>query len=852
MFFFRMVVVANKRIKGEDKMTKRLLAMVMVLALVVMMPCVALSEEKLNENTSELIILKDDDNYSEDDGSLQNNNDKATIDSKDANKSADAEKEFELEVDNLDTFISQSISGPREIDLATANGTEYGPDPIFIIDHNDNKHGVVITGSYIIEQPTTTVPELFEQSIILVKAGFDGDITLNNIYIDATANGLGDHDEFAAFSIEPGANVNLILKNKNRLVSGHMRAALEVPEGAGVTIKDGGNGVLEALSGGGHIQAGSNGAGIGGRDYTFEESDSCGTIIIESGTIVALADNYGTGIGGGNGGNIIINGGNVTAVGDTGIGGGYNYGGSGGDGGNITINGGAVSVIGTIGGGHSSHGEAGSGGIVSINGGTIDVIGHIGGGIGQYGGDGGSIKISGGKTTVYSRSNSAAIGGGGSHTVGFGLFPGGDGGNITITGGTVNAYSNYVGIGGGSGQGDSENNYIGGNGASGNITISGEKTVVNAYGLQNDIGGAYDVRGNLNNEGSTSITSGSVYALSEKITGFSNVNMKQYKVTVINGSGNNKVNGVTVFAGTYKAVTGSNIIWDNSETRFTDNVQNGVAYIWADSSIPFEIAANYNNRTVKANRVGDYDFVIDIYTPPPPTRPSGGSGGSGGGGGGGGGGGRTTQVTTASSAATTTASSPLTADQASAAFNTGLTAAKAAGSAAVSVRVTNKDNIPLEVMQNVAQQAKNNGKAATIHADTVDASGSLLTRLYISPEKAIKAVNAAARYDDTAVSGIRTVYNTHFKNKVAVLQLGYVGALQPGQTREMGMEISLATKISLAGMDTTKLYFYIHDPSTNFYYPMTTAYSIDSVGFLHFKASKNGYVIISEGPLARK
>ena len=218
------------------------------------------------------------------------------------------------------------------------------------------------------------------------------------------------------------------------------------------------------------------------------------------------------------------------------------------------------------------------------------------------------------------------------------------------------------------------------------------------------------------------------------------------------------------------------------------------------------------------------------------------------GGGGGGGGGK--PVTAA--VATPTATTPLTAEQATAAFNTGLTAAKATGSAAVSTRVTNKDNIPLDVMQSVAQQAKNNGKTTTIHADTVDASGNILTRLYISPEKATKAVNVTARYDDTAVSAIRTMFNNHFKNKIAVMQLGYVGVLQPGQTRDIGMTVNVATKLSLAGMDTTKLRIYTYDPSTGYYYPVVTTYRIDTAGFLHFSINKSGYVIVSEGPLEKK
>ena len=73
-----------------------------------------------------------------------------------------------------------------------------------------------------------------------------------------------------------------------------------------------------------------------------------GTLIIESGTIVATGSGDGAGVGGGrggNGGNIIINGGTVTATGflfAAGMGGGI-----GGSGGNVIINGGFVTATST-------------------------------------------------------------------------------------------------------------------------------------------------------------------------------------------------------------------------------------------------------------------------------------------------------------------------------------------------------------------------------------------------------------------------------------------------------------------------------------------------------------------------
>ena len=115
--------------------------------------------------------------------------------------------------------------------------------------------------------------------------------------------------------------------------------------------------------------------------------------------------NSNAGIGGNSreaGGNLMICGGEISAIGGytggAGIGGGY-----GGNGGSITITGGTVTAI-----GGEADGGAGIGG-------------------GSYGGAGGNITITGGKVTAKGLTMSAGIGGG----------EDGTGGNITITGGEV-------------------------------------------------------------------------------------------------------------------------------------------------------------------------------------------------------------------------------------------------------------------------------------------------------------------------------------------------------------------------------------------------------------------------------
>ena len=203
--------------------------------------------------------------------------------------------------------------------------------------------------------------------------------------------------------------------------------------------------------------------GNGGNSY----GGSCGTIIINGGTVTATSTGYGAAIGGGfgdyggSGGTITINGGYVEASNQIGAGiGGGEGGGDGGSGGEITINGGSVIATGVngagIGGGQGDGGSqgGGSGGTITINGGSVIATGvngaAIGGGYsgGGTGGDGGTITITGGSVIATGNVNGAGIGSG------YGTR-GGSGGEVMITGGTVKASSSR-GAGIGVGYSDSE------------------------------------------------------------------------------------------------------------------------------------------------------------------------------------------------------------------------------------------------------------------------------------------------------------------------------------------------------------------------------------------------------------
>ena len=187
-----------------------------------------------------------------------------------------------------------------------------------------------------------------------------------------------------------------------------------------LTIK--GDGKLDAICR--HVESyGINNIGYGaGIGAGFDESKSCGNIVIEGGTITAAGTSSAAGIGAaykGTCGTITIRGGKVTALGGTfaaGIGSGngnssnVNWGKCG----NITISGGTVEATGNNGGAGIGGGTNGKCGTITISGGTIEATGNNGGaGIGGgINGKCGTITISDGNVTASGGSFAAGIGGG--------------------------------------------------------------------------------------------------------------------------------------------------------------------------------------------------------------------------------------------------------------------------------------------------------------------------------------------------------------------------------------------------------------------------------------------------------
>lgn len=201
---------------------------------------------------------------------------------------------------------------------------------------------------------------------ITIKSNVTANVILSNVSISSSNTPI---------DIETGATLNLTLLRENTLTSNTgENAALHVPTGAKLVITDESTGSLNATGGhrsagiGGNLEENSGDVEIHGGTITAKSpyqsngggagigggwGGSNGSVTITGGYVNASSANGGAGIGAGygwsrNGGKVTITGGTVIANGvgqsyrqGAGIGGGHNNG----DGGNVVITGGNVQAI---------------------------------------------------------------------------------------------------------------------------------------------------------------------------------------------------------------------------------------------------------------------------------------------------------------------------------------------------------------------------------------------------------------------------------------------------------------------------------------------------------------------------
>ncbi|MGM9650491.1 MAG: InlB B-repeat-containing protein [Faecousia sp.] len=201
---------------------------------------------------------------------------------------------FDISEGNV-TVVDGDTAGKIKVEYGGGSATEeFDPSQVITVT------GTVSGGSLTIDTATA----------VTIKAS---NLTINNGYNDYMSPMYLRND---------AANVTLVLEGENLFVGGRDQAGIVVETGRTLTIT--GTGSLEARAEDHNLgYTPSCGAGIGGR-----VNESCGTVIIESGTVTAIGGTYAAGIGGGgkygagsttgNGGNVTIYGGTVTATGNGG------------------------------------------------------------------------------------------------------------------------------------------------------------------------------------------------------------------------------------------------------------------------------------------------------------------------------------------------------------------------------------------------------------------------------------------------------------------------------------------------------------------------------------------------------
>ncbi|MEG1632311.1 MAG: Ig-like domain-containing protein [Hydrogenoanaerobacterium sp.] len=170
-----------------------------------------------------------------------------------------------------------------------------------------------------------------------------------------------------------------------------------------------------------------------------------------------------------------------------------------------------------------------------------------------------------------------------------------------------------------------------------------------------------------------------------------------------------------------------------------------------------------------------------------------------------------------------------------------------AGGVTATVMVKNAESISAATLTEMAATAKAAGGKVELKADTVDATGAVVARLYIDPAAAAKLkgeIKLGVKTDDAATQATKEAFK-NFDNKMAVASFAQQGSF--------GMAIKVAVKVDLTGLNTKTLVFTSFDKKTGKCVQLPkTAYTIDKNGYIHFTTSMGGEILITDKPLVKK
>lgn len=274
---------------------------------------------------------------------------------------------------------------PRIVINVSSCGVQLESDGFYLYQNNTLSAKYPAAGQYVLSGTSDAASRS-----IVVRSDAEVTVTLENVQLD-----LSKQRWKTPFAIENGAKVELILKGENTLRAGTTRAAIEVADGAVLTVSSASTGGLTAAGGAGA-------AGIGGGSNA-----ACGAVQIQGGTIAA------SGSGGG------------AAVGQ----------GAGGTGGSVTVTGGAMQLTGSYGAAALGGGSGATGGTVQVGGGTVTARGGA-----NAPGIGAGANAQNFSTTISGGTVAAT---GGKNVAGIGAGTGASGCNTVISGGTVQSGGGY-------------------------------------------------------------------------------------------------------------------------------------------------------------------------------------------------------------------------------------------------------------------------------------------------------------------------------------------------------------------------------------------------------------------------
>ena len=132
-----------------------------------------------------------------------------------------------------------------------------------------------------------------------------------------------------------------------------------------------------------------------------------------------------------------------------------------------------------------------------------------------------------------------------------------------------------------------------------------------------------------------------------------------------------------------------------------------------------------------------------------------------------------------------------------------------------------------------------------IFADSV-VGNAIVGRMYINPVAASKLQNPIDTRIDVsarAIANVKAMFGKFFSNSMAFAQLGQQGSF--------GMNVKVALKVDLTGLNTNSLVAYVYDAKTNAYTQLAKPW-VDSNGFVHITTSVGGAVVITDSPLKLK